>query len=294
LDLALHLRVLSRHRVLLAVGFTAAVALALLSYVRIGPDGVEYRKQEHWRSVTRLFVAERGYPFRPTGSSNVDPTTFAVIAAQFANSDAVLQTLKRDPEVSRGGKVNGIVEASPLKDLNDQFLPFIEVAGIGPSPSAAQSLARRAAAAISTYVEQRQTGVPPRRQVTLQLVSRPSQPELLEGRPKGTTLFLFLAIVSLTFVAVYVLENIRGTAALDSTTVGLRMESSDGVSSPRDATLPVAQRGFGEGATPRPLALSDRGSRARQPDDDEVAQGSLESTVERGASARWRHGPSGR
>jgi hypothetical protein len=283
-DLSLHLRVLARHRVLLAGGLTAAIVLALLSYVRIGPDGVQYRKQELWRSTTRLFVAEKGFPFRPTGQAPVDPTTFAVIASQFANSDAVMRMLKKDAKVSKNGNVNGLVEASPATDNNDQFLPFIDVSGLAPSAAGSQALAARAAAAISTYVQQRQAGVPERKRVTLQVVSRPNLPVLLQPRSKSATLFLFLGILCLTFIAVYVRENLRGGAAVDSRGA-TRLESAGVDSLASDPIASAAEQGMGEGATPLPLALPD-GSRARQPN-DEIAPGPRDANVQKGASTRW-------
>ena len=210
MDLALHARVLRRHRVLVTVGLLAATALALLSYVRVGSDGVHYRSGEQWQSVTRLFAAQQGVALTPTGSPSVDPTGFAIIAAQFANSDAVLRMLRSNRGLTRDGKLIGTVDAGPLRDSDNQPLPFIEIAGTAPSPSAARSLARHAAAAMSAYVQQRQADVPKRQRITLQVVSRPSVPELAAGRSKGPTMFIFLAIASLTVGAAYVRENLRG------------------------------------------------------------------------------------
>ena len=65
MDLALHFRVLSRHKALLIGGLLVAALLAVFSYVSVGPGGISYRHQEKWQSVTRLFAAQSGYPFKP-------------------------------------------------------------------------------------------------------------------------------------------------------------------------------------------------------------------------------------
>jgi hypothetical protein len=249
-DLALHLRTLSRHRLIVALGLTAAIVLAAMTYVSVGPGGVHYRGQEEWRSVTRLFASPSGVAITPAaGTATVDPTAFALIAAEFANSDAVLQRLRKDRRVSSRGKINGEVEASPLRDDNSNPLPFIEVAGIAPTPTAAQTLAQHAAHAISAYVLQRQQGAPKRKLITLQVVSEPSDPELLQGRPKSRALFVFVGLLSLTLIVVYVLENARGK------------QDDDSAQSPPGASA---------GPTPLPVAVVDpqRGRTSVQADED--------------------------
>jgi len=205
MDLALHLRVLGRHRWVLAVGLTLAVMLALLSYVRIDQHGISYRHGEKWKSVTRLAVAQGGKPFRP-GNSDASPSSFAVFASQFSQSDAVKRLLRGN------GKIDGQVTTDTVWSEITGFLPFIDVGGIGPSPADAQALARRGARALSTYVAQQQaaSGVKPRSRMLLAVVSRPSAPTVVEGRSKATPMLILLALASLTLGGVYVLDNLRG------------------------------------------------------------------------------------
>ena len=192
MDLAVHLRVLFGHKVLLAAGLGAAIMLAFLSFVSVGPGGIAYRQSEQWQSITRLSAARGGNPFKPAGSNNngsfVDPTTFAVIAAQFANSPPVRRLIRRD------GSLQGEVSASPAVTDTGAFLPFVDVSAIAVSPAAAQSLAARSAEAIARFVQRQQvdSGVPAKRQIILRVVTRPDKPALVKGRKKGTPMFIFL------------------------------------------------------------------------------------------------------
>jgi hypothetical protein len=206
MDLALHLRVLSRHRVLLVAGLTLAVLLALLSFVRIGPDGVSYRQGEKWKSVTRLTVAQGGKPFAPATSA-VSPTTFAILASQFSASDAVKRLVRKD------GRIEGEVTTDTVWSEATGFLPFIDLAGIAGTPADAQALARRGAKALSTFVEQQQasSGVRRDRRMLLEVVTQSGAPTVAEGRSKATPMLILLAIASITFGGIYVLENVRGS-----------------------------------------------------------------------------------
>ncbi len=209
MDLSVHFRVLSRHRVLLGIGLTVAILAALLSYVSVGPSGIHFRAGQEWQSSTRLFAATGGSLVRPENPDvpTIDATAFAVIASEFANSDAVKQEVTGKTRLPDGEAI----QAFPLTDNNDDFLPFIQVDGIAPTPARARALSGRAARSVTRYVEERQVAdrVPERKRVTLQVVTRPSSPELLEGRPLGPSIFLFLAIASLTIGAAYVIENLR-------------------------------------------------------------------------------------
>ena len=207
MDLALHFRVLSRYRRLVVVGLLAAVFLALLAYVRIGPDGISYRQTEKWQSVARLFATAGGNPFGAVGddSSRTDPTTSAVLAAEFANSDAVTRILATD------GRLEGEVVAA-ANQVDGEFLPFIDVAGIASKPAAARNLARRAAEAMSQYVSARQAGIKAARRVTLELVNAPDEPTLVEGRSKTMPVMIFLAVMSVVIGLAYIRENLRLSA----------------------------------------------------------------------------------
>lgn len=56
MDLRLYADVVLRRRALVAWGLALAVALALLTVARVGPDGIGYRQSEEWSSTGRLGV----------------------------------------------------------------------------------------------------------------------------------------------------------------------------------------------------------------------------------------------
>lgn len=207
MDIALHLRVLSRYRRLLAAGLVAAVLLALLAFVRVGPDGISYRQDERWQSVARLFATSSGNPFSESPSSSeggIDPTTVAVLAAEFANSDAVMSRL------AKNGSVGGQVLAS-ANQVDGEFVPFIDVAGIASTPAVAKSLASRATIAMQKFVDERQasSGVRPSKRISLEIVNTPEAPTLLEGRSKTLPVMAFIGVMAAVLGLVYVRENLR-------------------------------------------------------------------------------------
>ena len=61
------------------------------------------------------------------------------------------------------------------------------------------------------YMAQRQAvdGVPKNQQIVLQVVSVPTTPRVRAGRPKGPTMFIFVALSCLAVAAAYVRENLQ-------------------------------------------------------------------------------------
>jgi hypothetical protein len=146
-DLRLFMRVLWRSRFLVAFGLAAALALALLAFVRVSFDGssprFSYRTKETWESQALLLLTQSGFPWGrsviptpepPTPSLETTTTTtggegqqrqpkqqqqqqfgdterFSGLAALYstlATSDAVRQAMLR------GGPIDGTVSASPV------------------------------------------------------------------------------------------------------------------------------------------------------------------------------------
>ena len=250
MDLALHLRVLGRHRLVLVVGLTLAVVLALLAYVRIDQHGISYRQGQKWKSVTRLTVAQGGKPFGP-GTAAANPTSFAILASQFSASDAVKRLVRQN------GKINGEVTTDTLWSEATGFLPFIDLSGIAGTPADAQALARRGAQALGAYVEQQQaaSGVKPGRRMLLEVVTQPGAPTVVEGRSKATPMLIFLALASLTLGGIYVLDNLRGgRQQAVSRVLGPLEPEGDSVGSPQEGSNhpPAEQR------PAAPVALPDR------------------------------------
>jgi hypothetical protein len=203
MDVSTHLRTLWRYRVLLAVGLVVAAAVATLSFVRVGADGVSYRQAEQWQSSARLLATKRGYPFNPR---QFDTTPFAILVSQYVTSDAVTEML------SRSGPIDGTVFAN-AEQLEDDYLPFISVSAVSATPGAAVNLAQRATEALREYVDERQEGMGIREnnRIVLESINEPGGAALVQGRKKTRPVMIFLALLSLTVGLAYVLENIRAS-----------------------------------------------------------------------------------
>src|SRR5688572_23274106 len=135
MDLQLYARVLWRFKFIVLLGLLLALALSLLSTVRITNDGIKYRDKELWSSTMRLLVTQSGFPEgrlygqepTPPGQDPattppvvsqpdfplVDPGRFnnlAILYAELATSDPVRQLMRRD------GPVRGQIVATALRD----------------------------------------------------------------------------------------------------------------------------------------------------------------------------------
>ena len=113
-DFQLYARVLWRFRLLVVCGLLLATTLALLSVVRVSPDGLKYRQTELWSSTTRLIVTQQGFPWgrllaedpslsaeaaaQPRDSARrPEPAQqSAVLYAELATSDPVRKLMRRD------------------------------------------------------------------------------------------------------------------------------------------------------------------------------------------------------
>ena len=91
-----------------------AIALAMLSVVRVSSDGLTYRQTELWTSTTRLGVTQKGFPWgrllaqdppdRDAGAAALgiplaDPNrlnNLTILYAELATSDPVRRLMRRD------------------------------------------------------------------------------------------------------------------------------------------------------------------------------------------------------
>ena len=99
------------------VGVTLTLALAVLSFVRVSPSGISYRKPEIWSNKATLVLTQDGAPelrsVLPTGSGAFTPSladtgrfaSLIDIYATLATSDAVVRELER----------RGLLSAKDLK-----------------------------------------------------------------------------------------------------------------------------------------------------------------------------------
>ena len=106
IDLRLYTEVLWRHRLLVGVGLAVALALALLSVVRVSSDGLAYRKAETWSNASVLVLSQERFPEgRSALPPNTDANRFPALVDQYAalaTSDAVIASLKRQGVLDPG------------------------------------------------------------------------------------------------------------------------------------------------------------------------------------------------
>lgn len=224
MDLHLYLRVLWRFRVVVLFGLLVAPALACLSFVSVGPDGVRYRQKEQWASYARLLVRGPELSLSSSADANVDSaalgdelgaqqaallryTTLAIIYSRLADSDAVLRLVRKS------GPMYGTIEATPVTatEKTDDALPIISVAAIADSPQRATSLATREVAALQEFLaaQQRAEGVTGESRVSFTVVKRPTRAVLLAGRSMTLPIVVFLTVLMAVVGLAFVLENMR-------------------------------------------------------------------------------------
>jgi hypothetical protein len=208
------MRVLWRFRVLLLAGFILASGLAFISYVKVTPHGLQYRKAEQWTSTSSILVTQTGFPLGrtvlPTGNRFTNPSNLASAAllySELATSDTVKALILRH------GPIEGTYAAAPVtSSANGGFaLPLIQITATATSPTAAERTASRASAALTAYIEQQETAnaIPADQRIVLQPVVRPKQALLLQGRSKTRPVAAFVVIMLLFVILAFVLENLR-------------------------------------------------------------------------------------
>jgi hypothetical protein len=223
MDLQLFGRVLWRFRFLVACGLALAVALAILSVMRVSADGFAYRKAELWQSTTRLGVTQSGFPWGrllaedPTigeqakrlGIPFADPNrlnALTVLYAELATSDPVRRLMRRE------GPIGGKITATPvIVGETRNLLPLIDISAVATTPEGAHRLSQRAANAFDAYLRQQQAAnkVPQEDRVVVQEITRPKEATLFRPRPKTMPILIFLAVSFGTVGLAFLFENIR-------------------------------------------------------------------------------------
>jgi hypothetical protein len=210
--------VLRRHRLLVMSGFVVALALALLSYVRVSGDGLTYRNPEIWSSEATLQLSDPSHPeWRSKLPPTADPTRFTSLVdqyAEFATSDAVIRALRKQgflsPEAVKSG-VAGLTATSVASPINGSITPMLKIAGIGTSPIEATRLTLRATDTFIAVAKARQVQaqIPPSQRVELRIVKRDDAPKLIGPRSKTTFIIILLAGLTMTVAAAFLRDNLQ-------------------------------------------------------------------------------------
>jgi hypothetical protein len=226
MDLYLYARVLWRFRLLVVAGLAMALALATLSMLRIGPDGVSYRDSRLWSANMKVAVTQRGCPecrlYAQYSSSAADPTSTPVSPGQPVTDPARLATLARyyaqvitsDPvriRAERSGAVGKLI-ATPIRDdQSGVILPYIDLVSISTSAEGAMKYVDASVRALSAYLlqQQRANHVEAADRVIIEPIIRPDGASVFRPRPKTMPIVVFLAVMFATVGLAFVLENAR-------------------------------------------------------------------------------------
>lgn len=228
MDLRLYIGVVWRFRLVVVMGLVLALALAILSVVRVTSHGFVYRQAELWSSTTRLGVTQNGFPWgrlfaqepgadgtttpvegnKPGNIPIADPNRFkdlAIFYAEIATSDPVRRLMLKS------GPIRGKIVATPVIVQSNYTLPLIDVLAISTSPRGAIELAERGSNALTTYIEmeQRANDVPATDRVVLQKVLSPRRAKVFAPRSKTMPIVIFLAVMFGTIGLAFLLENLR-------------------------------------------------------------------------------------
>jgi hypothetical protein len=222
-DFRLYGRVLWRFRLLVATGVLLAAGLSVLSVLKIGSEGLQYREDALYFSKTRLGVTQQGFPWgrlfaesstpaqraRNVNIPIANPARFnelAVLYAELATSDPVRRRIRLKPRTDVG------VLASPLREAESgTMLPLIELTSIATTRRGAILLARRSSAALRAYLEEQQLAndVPASDRVVLEEVLQARKAGIYQPRSKTMPIVIFLAVMFATVGLAFLLENLR-------------------------------------------------------------------------------------
>ena len=199
-------------------GFVAALALALLSYVRVSADGLTYRNPEIWSNEATLELSDPSYPeLRSTLPPTSDPNRFANLSEQYvalAMSDDVMKSLISQRLISRKANETGvgaITASSVASPINGAITPLLKITGMSTTPAQATRLTIRATDTLIKVAAARQerAKIPESQRVTLRISSRSSVPALVGPRSKTTFIIILLAGLTLTVAAAFLRENLQ-------------------------------------------------------------------------------------
>jgi hypothetical protein len=213
--------VLRRHRLLVMSGFVVALVLALLSYVRVSADGLSYRNPEVWSTEATLELSDPSHPeLRSTLPPTADPGRFTSLVdqyAEFATSDAVINSLQRQGLLGRRGegpRVPDITATAVHSPVNSAPTPLLKISGMATTPTDATRLTIRATDALIAVARARQVQakIPESQRVELRIVKRSDVPKVIEPRSKTTFIIILLAGLTVTVAAAFVRENLQQQA----------------------------------------------------------------------------------
>lgn len=211
-----------RHRLLVLVGLTLSLALALLSYARISSDGLSPRGSEVWQDEATLAFSTASYPeLRSTLGPQAQPERYPGLAdlyAAFATSDEVVAGLEKLGLLTAQEVADGqppIAATAVPSTVNGAPTQLLKISATGATPARAKSLALATTKQLIGFVTARQVAanIPVEDRVQLRVVKKSGEPILIVPRSKSKTILIFLACLTATVAAAFIRDNIqRGRA----------------------------------------------------------------------------------
>jgi hypothetical protein len=228
MDLRLFARVITRFKWVVIAGTVLALALALLSYVRVGIGSgglkITYRSPQIWASRATLLLTQAGLPwgrstypspqFDSAGRPIITPNTpqYADTSRFASLTPFYSEIANSDPVRARMAGVPGSIQATPVADpITQNPLPFLQFIGLGLSAKDAAIAADRGIKAFLGYLRDQQSAnaIPPKQRVTIEVVNRPAPPVIAVPRHKTRPIFIFVALMFATVALAFILENLR-------------------------------------------------------------------------------------
>ena len=199
--------------------------------VKIGPDGISRRGAPTYQAEATVLVTQSGFPWgRSTfdqvipvrGSTPIprfsDPSRFQYLATLYATlayGDEVHQLVRRKfglPPVAPKDEVPGKDPSSrraPAHAADSTPLPTVTIAGLGPTPKRAMTVANVAMESLRSVIRQQQNraGIAADSRVELQVVGTPRFATVVKPNRPTTAVMMFLLGLMLTVVGAFIAES---------------------------------------------------------------------------------------
>ena len=215
---------LRRHRAIVLVGVTLTLALAFLSFVRVSPSGISYRKPEIWSNKATLVLTQDGAPelrsVLPTGSGAFTPSladtgrfaSLIDIYATLATSDAVVRELERRGLLSAKDlkRYPLPITAASVSSTTGVATPLMTITASSVTGPKATQLTLAATKAFLDVVRTRQlaNGISAKDRIQLRVVNSSDAPELVDPRSKALPVLVLLGGLIATLAVAFTRDNL--------------------------------------------------------------------------------------
>lgn len=235
MNLERHLRVLWRYKLIVGMGFLLAIALAFLASYQLGGGGLKRRGTETWSSTSQVLVTQKGFPWgrvtlpdasiQKSGTSDpsstttdgsspdhvqyADPSRFvnlALLYSVISYSDQVRGKLSDHPRADQ-------IQATLLDPTNSgqSYLPVISLTTTAATASGAVKLNQDVFKGLREELvsQQQEADITDPNRVLLTILSKPSQPTLVQGFSMTSSMLAFILCIVAAVALAHILEGLR-------------------------------------------------------------------------------------